>query len=126
MPYEEFLNKEVFGPAGMKFTGYRIPAWDVKTVAHWYVGQTDNGTPLEKDYPYWNLIGNGGILSTTGDMYKWHQALMGNEVLSEEARAKLYTPYLDDYAYGWDVLDTDRGTLIQHDGAEHAGKRRRD
>jgi len=121
LPYEEFLNRELFEPAGMKFTGYRIPAWDEKTVAHWYVGQTDNGTPLEKDYPYWNLIGNGGVLSTTGDMYKWHRALMGNKVLSEEARAKLYKPYLDDYAYGWDVLDTDRGALIQHDGASMLG-----
>jgi CubicO group peptidase (beta-lactamase class C family) len=120
-PYEEFLNQEIFKPAGMKFTGYRLPAWDEEVVAHWYVGDTDNGTPLEKAYPYWNLIGNGGILSTTGDMYKWHKALMGDEVLSEEARAKLYTPYLNDYAYGWDVLDTDRGTLIQHDGGSILG-----
>ena len=121
LAYEEFLRQEVFEPAGMKFTGYRLPSWDKKVVAHWYVGSTDNGTPLEKDYPYWNLIGNGGILSTTADMYRWHRALLGDEVLSGEAKAKLYTPHLNDYAYGWDVLDTDRGTLIQHDGGSVLG-----
>ncbi len=121
LSFEEFLNQELFEPAGMKFTGYRLPDWNKKVVAHWYAGGTDNGTPLEKDYPYWNLIGNGGILSTTGDMLKWRNALMGDKVLSEAAKAKLYTPYLNDYAYGWDVLATDRGTLIQHDGGSTLG-----
>jgi CubicO group peptidase (beta-lactamase class C family) len=119
--YEEFLHQHLFEPAGMNFTGYRIPPWDQKIVAHWYVGDKDNGAPLEKPYPYWNLLGNGGILSTTGDMYKWHLALMGNTVLSTEAKKKLYTPFLNDYAYGWDVLKTERGALIQHDGGSMLG-----
>ena len=119
--YEEFLQEEIFGPAGMKFTGYRIPAWDQRVVAHYYVGETDNGTPLERDYPFWNLIGNGGILSTTGDMYRWHMALMGDKVPSDEAKAKMFAPGLNDYAYGWDVLVTDHGTVIQQDGATMLG-----
>jgi CubicO group peptidase (beta-lactamase class C family) len=119
--YEEFMHQHLFKPAGMNFTGYRIPKWEQKVVAHWYVGDKDNGTPLEKPYPYWNLLGNGGILSTTEDMYKWHLALMGNTVLSAEAKKKLYTPFLNDYAYGWDVLKTERGTLIQHDGGSMLG-----
>jgi CubicO group peptidase (beta-lactamase class C family) len=119
--YEEFLHQHLFKPAGMNFTGYRIPPWERKVVAHWYVGDKDNGTPLQKPYPYWNLLGNGGILSTTEDMYKWHLALMNDTVLSAEAKKKLYTPYLNDYAYGWDVLKTERGTLIQHDGGSMLG-----
>ena len=120
-PYEEFLNQNLFKPADMHFTGYRLPQWNERVVAHWYVGETDNGTPLEKPYPYWNLIGNGGILSTAEDMYKWHLALTGDEILSTDAKEKLYTPYLNDYAYGWDVLDTPRGTLIQHNGGSMLG-----
>ncbi|MGD9401508.1 MAG: serine hydrolase domain-containing protein [bacterium] len=120
-PYEEFLREHLFEPAGMKFTGYRLPAWDERVVAHCYVGDADNGTPLEKDYPYWNLIGNGGILSTTGDLLKWHEALMGDDILSAGAKAKLYTPELNDYSYGWEVLETDRGTLIQHGGGSTLG-----
>ena len=28
---------------------------------------------------------------------------------------------MDDYAYGWDVLETERGKLVQHDGANMLG-----
>ncbi|UCD63089.1 MAG: beta-lactamase family protein [Candidatus Zixiibacteriota bacterium] len=120
-PYEQFLAENLFEPAGMHFTGYRRPDWSRRTVARWYTGEADNGTPLEKDYPYWNYIGNGGILSTTGDMFRWHRALLGEEILSAAAKQKLYTPFLNDYAYGWDVLETERGVLIQHDGGSSLG-----
>lgn len=120
-PYEEFMHSKIFKPAGMAFTGYRIPEWTKKAVAHWYVGGKDNGTPLEKSYPYWNLLGNGGILSTTMDMYRWHLALLGNKVLSDEAKKKMFTPFLNDYGYGWDILDREMGVLIQHDGGSSLG-----
>jgi CubicO group peptidase (beta-lactamase class C family) len=119
--YEEFLNQFLFKPAGMAFTGYRKPDWSSKVVAHWYVGDKDNGIPLEKPYPYWNLLGNGGILSTTEDMYRWHQALLGDKVLPDEAKKKMFTPFLNDYGYGWDVFDTGKGVLIQHDGGSMLG-----
>lgn len=119
--YEEYLYEHLFKPAGMKFTGYRLPKWENKVVAHWYVGENDNGTPLEKPYPYWNLLGNGGILSTTEDMYKWHLALNGDKIFSAEAKKKIFTPFLNDYGYGWDVLETERGILIQHDGGSVLG-----
>jgi CubicO group peptidase (beta-lactamase class C family) len=108
-PYEQFLREDVFLPAGMKFTGYRLPEWDKRTVAHWYAGDVDNGTPLERDYPYWNLIGNGGMLSTTGDLYRWTRALMDEKALS------------GDYTYGWDVLETAHGRLIEHGGGSALG-----
>ena len=119
--FEEFMNKNIFTPAGMKYTGYRMPEWGKKVVAHWYVGDKDNRTPLEKPYPYWNYIGNGGILSTTEDMYKWHEALLGEEFLSSEVKKKMFTPFLNDYGYGWDVLEREMGTLIQHDGGSMLG-----
>jgi CubicO group peptidase (beta-lactamase class C family) len=119
--YEEFMHSNIFKPAGMEFTGYRTPDWEKKIVAHWYVGEKDNGTPLEKSYPYWNFIGNGGILSTTMDMYRWHLALLGNEVLSNDAKEKMYMPALNDYGYGWDILEREMGLLIQHDGGSSFG-----
>lgn len=119
--YEEFMNENIFTPAGMKYTGYRMPEWDRKVVAHWYVGEEDNGTPLEKNYPQWHLLGNGGILSTTEDMYKWHLALLEDKILSAQAKKKMFTPYLNGYGYGWDVLEREMGWLIQHDGGSMLG-----
>jgi len=119
--YEEFIDQHLFVPAGMEFTGYRLPKWEKKVVAHWYTGERDNGNPLEKPYPYWNLLGNGGILSTTMDMYRWHLALLGDRVLNAEAKKKMFTPYLNEYGYGWDVIASERGLLIQHDGGSSLG-----
>jgi CubicO group peptidase (beta-lactamase class C family) len=120
-PYEEYLNENLFKPIGMAFTGYRIPNWDERVVANWYVGGTNNGKPLEKPYPYWNLLGNGGILSTTEDMYKWYLVLKDDSILSADARKKLFTPFLENYAYGWGVSKTESGILIQHGGASDLG-----
>jgi CubicO group peptidase (beta-lactamase class C family) len=119
--YEEFLSEYLFKPAGLLNTGYRLPHWEDKVIAHWYAGDTDNGVPLDKPYPYWNLLGNGGILSTTDDMFKWNRALKDNEVLSAEAKKTLWTPVLNDYACGWDVIKSPHGTLIQHDGGSTLG-----
>ena len=120
-PYEDFLFKNLFEPAGMFFTGYRRPDWSEQSVAHWYVNEKDNGIPLDKPYPYWNLLGNGGVLSTTGDMYLWHKALMEDNIISAQAKNKIYTPVLNEYGYGWDIIDSPRGTLIQHDGGSMLG-----
>jgi len=119
--YEEFMNENIFTPAGMKFTGYRMPEWGKKVVAHWYRGEKDNGTPLEKDYPYWHYLGNGGILSTTEDMYRWHQALLEDKVLSAAVKKKMFMPFLNEYGYGWDIIQREMGTLIQHDGGSMLG-----
>jgi CubicO group peptidase (beta-lactamase class C family) len=119
--YEEFLYEKLFQPTGMFSTGYRIPQWNNLVVAHSYVGDTDNGTPLEKPFPYWNLIGKGGILSTIGDMYRWHLALSGDSILSADAKSELFTLFLNHYAYGWDVLVTKLGSVIQNDGGSILG-----
>lgn len=125
--YEEFLSAHLFAPAGMTRTGYVLPQWDPAAVA---VEYDDTGTargrpnehPWDTDGPYWNLRGNGGILSTAPDMFRWHRALEGREVLSGTARRKLFTPYVreDDggsyYAYGRVILTADGHEVRWHNG----------
>jgi CubicO group peptidase (beta-lactamase class C family) len=120
--YEQFLHDHLFEPAGMEWTGYRVPDWTARTVAHNYTGDADNGRHLDRPYPYWNLLGNGGILSTTGDMYRWYVALKGDAVLPSDEKKKMWTPFLNDYAYGWDVIEmADGGKMIRHDGGSGMG-----
>ena len=119
--YEDFLHREVFRPAGLDATGYRLPDWSERVVAHWYAADSDNRTPLEKPFPLWNLIGNGEMLSTTEDMFRWHRALLGDRMLSSESRRKLFTPYAGDYAYGWKVGRGEHGRVVEHGGASSYG-----
>jgi CubicO group peptidase (beta-lactamase class C family) len=120
-PYETYLAEQLLEPAGLQATGYTRPDWTEHSLARWYVGATDNGTPFEKHYPSWNLLGNGDMLSTLDDLYRWHQALMEGEVLSAEAQAQMYTPFLREYGYGWRIENSDIGLLVDHNGASDLG-----
>jgi CubicO group peptidase (beta-lactamase class C family) len=126
--YEEFLAEELFAPAGMTQTGYVLPAWDVADVAVEYDAQDrSQGRPLDHpwaaDGPYWNLRGNGGLLSTAHDMGRWLLALEGDRVLDDDAKAELFRPRVLEapggdtrYAYGWVVAETPLGTVDWHNG----------
>lgn len=119
--YEQFIRRRLFVPAGMERTGYRLPDWDESRVAHGYSNGKDQGTPLLRPYPFWNLMGNGGMLSTTEDLFKWHCALLTDTILPDEAREKLYTPFLSNYAYGWVVEEGTQGKVVRHNGGSTYG-----
>lgn len=124
--YEQYLNENLFVPAKMTQTGYRFPKWKAEQLSVGYRGENRWGKSTEKPWgktgPYWNLLGNGGILSTTGDLYKWHQALLGDEILNKEAKEKYYKRHIEEgagtfYGYGWALFPTPRNTtLITHNG----------
>lgn len=130
--YEPFLYDNLWKPAGMEFTGYSRPAFSTEQLAIGYTkNNTSWGRPTDKKWngnvPYRHLLGNGGILSTTEDMFKWHKALMSDSILSKEAKMKLYHPVLREnenndaiYAYGWDVSKTNRNTTrVWHNGTNN-------
>lgn len=127
--YEIFLNKHLFKPAGMNQTGYFLPKWDDNLIASGYLSNVTNVGSMISRYQKrgkvtWTLKGNGGIHSTTKDMYKWYQALKTNKILSKSLFEKLTTPYVlmrknksYYYAYGWVIYNSDRNTkIISHNG----------
>ena len=126
--YEEFLARHLFEPAAMTRTGYVLPGWESADVAVEYDERgRSHGRPFDhpwaSDGPYWNLRGNGGLLSTARDMFRWYQALEGDEVLDEPAKRQLFRPRVREgahadsrYAYGWVVLDTPLGPAQWHNG----------
>lgn len=126
--WEEYSQTNLFRPARMRYTGYRLPRWrrDRTAVSFRSVRYP---SPLDRPGPYWNLLGNGGVLSTIEDLYRWHRSLTGIHVLSNLAKAKLFTPYVREapggstsYAYGWVVQKTARGTtLAWHNGGADEG-----
>lgn len=43
----------------------------------------------------------GAVRSTANNLVRWHRALSGDAILGAVAKAQLYTPALEGYAYGW-------------------------
>jgi CubicO group peptidase (beta-lactamase class C family) len=119
--YEAFLAEQLFQPAGMEWTGYRLPGWEPASLARGYVAGQDRGIPIEKIFPSWNVMGNGEMLSTTTDLYRWHLALKTDQVLSGTAKQKLWTPFLQEYACGWRVHESEDGRIVEHNGAGDTG-----
>lgn len=123
--FESFLNENLFKPAGMTQTGYVIPKFNKSALPHGYVLGKDEKTPLDHEWseqgPYWNLLGNGGILSTAQDMFKWYQALQSNAIFSDEAKKKMFTLNRNDYGYGWEISKTSHGQTIGHNGGNDVG-----
>jgi CubicO group peptidase (beta-lactamase class C family) len=125
--YEHFLYNQILKPAGLEHTGYVRPQWDRKQMAIGYSNNEEWGTTFDQSQYLkgvtWHLKGNGGILSTVGDLYLWTQALQGTSILSAEAKKKYFAPQVpvgDDkhfYAYGWLTSTTDRREkLVGHNG----------
>jgi len=127
-PYEEYANERLFQPAGMRQTGYTIPDWSSAVLAVGYEDGVRWGTPLDQNWaedgPWWSLRANGGMLSTLGDLYRWHQALQGDAVLSVEAKEKLFASHIAlnpegtrHYGYGWMISTAPDGSrLVEHNG----------
>jgi CubicO group peptidase (beta-lactamase class C family) len=117
--YEQFLHDALFVPAGMKSTGFELPRWKPGQVAHgdfWTVqasalpGDMHYNDPLLRPPPFRVL------LSTVDDLLQWRRALRAGKVLKPESLKKWTTPVLDNYAFGWNVVTTQRGTRLVHHG----------
>jgi len=127
--YEQYLYENLWKPANMETTGYTRPEFNQAKVAVGYLKGKAWGKPNEKkwasDAPFLHLKGNGGILSTAEDMYKWHLALLNEKILSENAKQSFYKKHIREgvnassfYSYGWAVFPTSRNTeLIAHNGS---------
>jgi CubicO group peptidase (beta-lactamase class C family) len=119
--YEDVLQERIFGPLGMKNSGYDHSEPLIEHRALGYEHGTDgfvNAEYLDMSIPY----AAGSLYSTAEDLYLWDQALYTEKLLSKELKAKMWTPALMNYAYGWGVAKIADGkpgagqTLIQHGG----------
>ncbi len=125
--YERFMRDRLFVPTGMLETGYTIPKWDPARVAHTYTPPVDHDTPLARlvasGGPQWMLMGNGGLLTTTGDMYRWELGLKAGTPISRALQAKQFAPQFDRGAmlaqgYDWWLERTEGDKIMYHRGGD--------
>ncbi len=124
MEYERFLQERLFEPAGMSSTGLHLVDVPDTLVAHSHAAEVDYLSPADRPREDWHLRGSGGLLSTPADMYRWHRALLTDELVSDRAKVKMFTPHVREYedqksyyGFGWVVQESSRGTtLYWHNG----------
>jgi CubicO group peptidase (beta-lactamase class C family) len=105
---DEFTQARLFRPLGMTSTQWRDDFTEiVKGRATAYSGTAQTG--FKTDMPFTNITGNGGLLTTVGDLLKWNENLehpnVGGSayVDSMQTRARLRNGRTITYALGLEV-----------------------
>ena len=99
-PYARVLQDQIFTPLGMRDSGYDTTARILPMRASGYSRQ---GTDIT-NAPYLDMVqpfAAGALYSTVEDLLKWDQALYTDQLLLNDARSAMFTPFKSDYAYGW-------------------------
>lgn len=140
VPYEEFLQKNIFEPAGMSSTrcchirrdGVPFENYARATVFEddkWVadIDSAEDGDVVAFD----GLNGDDYVYTNIFDMLRWDRALREGKVLTEEEQKLMYTPgklnngedavYDEDdglgYGFGWGVgHDEKYGLIVSHSG----------
>jgi CubicO group peptidase (beta-lactamase class C family) len=113
--YGSFLRQNIFKPLGMNESGYDSPSEIIHHRASGY--HIAKSEPENSDYYDVTLrFSAGGIYSTTEDLLRWEEGLLGNKLLSSASLKKMTTPFKDDYACGLAVSNINGHRAIDHGG----------
>ena len=113
MPYEEYMQKNIFEPLGMKDTTF----YDLYDIT------SDNfAQPMDKTYADYMqykgiLFGAGDIVSTAKDLSKWFTAVRNHTIVSEDILHTMTTNYSEGSNYGYGY-----GYGIDENGFCHTGE----
>lgn len=123
--YAQVLQENIFGPLGMKNTGYDRHAPVIAKRARGYYkkfGSYENAEYVDMSVPF----SSGALYSTVGDLYRWDRALYTEQLLPKETRDLLFNQYVPafegGYGYGWIIGMTPLGKTgnnvqtVRHDG----------
>ena len=137
--FEDFLKKNIFGPAGMKDSGIYHTRRDGRPSGRFarnMVLEDDGYVPSdlsERTAPY--VVGSDGLngcdylYTTLFDMLALDRALREEKVLTREEQRIMYTPmklnsgedYADEdgegYGFGWGIVNDEKhGLIVSHSG----------
>lgn len=116
LPYETAVKKFVFKPLEMVNSGfnYKMLADNKKTTGYTILyNDTSNVAPV---YDKNELFSAGGIYSTTGDLYRFHLAMQTNKIINKDLTSRAYTPFRNNYGYGWFIDSVSGKRIISHAG----------
>ncbi len=100
--YEENVRDIIFNPLQMTHSLFDFKHSSDTNIATGYQTLNDSIQKVASAWRWDSTVtyAAGGIWSTTGDMYKWAQAIANKQILSAESWKAMLTPHLDKYGYG--------------------------
>ncbi len=121
--YHQYIRTAIFQPLGMNSTGFygdsNLQSL-VNFTGYYNDTKTDYST-INSSILYGNTYGNGGILTTSSDLYKFSKAVVNGNFFSQTTKEKIFTDYTDNSGYGWEITTSDYGKVIRHNGGGLGG-----
>ncbi len=116
-PFNVFMKEFIFDPLGMKNTLVYDSSKPV--IRNRAAGFNKNG-----DLDDYEILtaGDGGIYSTTHDLFLWDQSLYQNKLVDSSTLAeafhgaKLNNGSLSDYGFGWFIVRNANNKIVHHSG----------
>lgn len=128
MSYEDFVRTRILDPLGMsrssqdhsdeilpdRALGYRLRP---SAFPRAYFNGLSRGDYLNA---YYQLMappqGDAGLVTTARDLYRWDQALYTERLVKKVMLDSIFTPGLEDYGYGWNIVNGPDGLSYEHSG----------
>jgi CubicO group peptidase (beta-lactamase class C family) len=114
--YGEAVRHYIFSSLKMTNSGFDFP--DLKninkTTSYSYLSSTK-----QVEAKPWNSslnFSSGGLYSTTEDLLKFYNGLIGFKIISKETFNQATTPFLGGYGYGWFIDEIHGDKVIDHGG----------
>lgn len=120
--YPEFLKRNIFEPLGMRHTVAHKEGVSTVTARAFGYHVTDDGVEFSDQSPWSAVLGDGGIYTSVVDLSLWDAALYAGDLVSAELKRQAFTPFLEDYGFGWRI-DEYRGHLRMHHSGSTVGFR---
>jgi CubicO group peptidase (beta-lactamase class C family) len=106
-PFADFTRKRIFEPLGMTRTSWRDDF--TRVVKDRAIAYAEVDGEYRMDMPFENIHGNGGLLTTVGDLLRWNANFDAPKVgdaafvAEEQAPGRLLDGRQHDYAFGISV-----------------------
>jgi CubicO group peptidase (beta-lactamase class C family) len=113
--YADYIQQNIFGPLGMRDSGYESNTAILKHRASGYA--LDGKNFQHADYVDWTVpYAAGALYSTVENLLRWDQALYMEKLLNRSSLDHLFTPEKSGYNYGWFIKTENGRQKIYHEG----------
>ena len=115
-PFAALLQQLVLTPAGLEHTYFDTDALVIAERAQGYEVHEGEWQRIR----YWSMsigVGIGNLVSTSGDLQRWYQALFHGHLLRPESLKAMTTPGISTYGYGVFAGEINGEEFVGHGGS---------
>jgi len=121
VPFAEFTRQRLFEPLGMTHTSWRDDF--TRILRSRAMAYSDRGGEFHTSMPFENVHGNGGLLTTVGDLLKWNENFTSPKVgdaafvALQQQPGKFSDGRTHHYAFGLTIDAVNGVRVVEHSGS---------